>query len=291
MNQSRKLPKSIKFSKRVSAYDDIALMPPPATIPNYANTSRKRNASNAQLENGEQSAGPAVTGTGLAKRMALRSDNAESQTSLVHNMMGDLDSMMQPEQITQGDTQTQSAYQQAGFEDAVTATPTTMRATPSTGSRLRNPVSKDMFPLQSDTQQEIALRKPYLVKSAKALARKAGGRTATGQMVLCQCGFGEDEGEMVRLFPHAAPVMLISNLQQVQCSYCSTWQHLHCYGYMGSQDPRLPEEHVCYWCLLGDTDVKGYAALQELAVQRRAMFYISKNGMRTKTDLSKALGE
>lgn len=142
-----------------------------------------------------------MTGTGLAKRMALRSDNAESQSSLVRNMVGDLENMMQPEQITQGDTQTQSTYQRAGFEDAVTVTPTTMRATPSTGSRLRNHVSKDMFPLQSDTQQEIALRKPYLVKSAKALARKAGGRTATGQMVLCQCGFGENEGEMVGLFP------------------------------------------------------------------------------------------
>lgn len=204
LSQSRKLPKSIKFSKRVSPYDDIALMPPPATIPNHANTTRKLNASKAQLkgsESSQQSTGPAVASTSLAKRMVLRSDDAESQSSLVQNMVGNLDNMMQPEQITQGDTQTQSAYQQAGFEDAVTVTPTTMRATPSTGSRLRNPVSKDMFPLQSDTQQEIALRKPYLVKTAKALARKAGGRTATGQMVLCQCGFGECEGEMVWLFP------------------------------------------------------------------------------------------
>jgi hypothetical protein len=78
--------------------------------------------------------------------------------------------------------------------------------------------------------------------------------------------------------------------QQVQCSYCSTWQHLHCYGFTGAADPRLPEEHVCYWCLLGDTDVENYKSLQKLAVRRRAIFHVAKSGMRTRTDLSKVMG-
>lgn len=78
--------------------------------------------------------------------------------------------------------------------------------------------------------------------------------------------------------------------QQVQCSYCSTWQHLHCYGYTGAADPRLPEEHVCYWCLLGDTDVENYKNLQKLAVRRRAVFHVAKSGLRTRTDLSKVMG-
>jgi hypothetical protein len=68
------------------------------------------------------------------------------------------------------------------------------------------------------------------------------------------------------------------------------WQHLHCYGYTCSEDPRLPDEHVCYWCLLGDTDTGNYTALQEIAVQRRAMYHVSKSGMRTKTDLANILG-
>lgn len=78
---------------------------------------------------------------------------------------------------------------------------------------------------------------------------------------------------------------------QVQCSVCFTWQHLHCYGYTGAKDPRLPDEHVCYWCLLGDTDEKRYKALQTLATKRRAMFHVARNGLRTQTDLGVALGE
>lgn len=34
-------------------------------------------------------------------------------------------------------------------------------------------------------------------------------------------------------------------------------QRLHRYGYRGSKDPRLPEEHICYWCLLSDAVVYG----------------------------------
>ena len=79
-------------------------------------------------------------------------------------------------------------------------------------------------------------------------------------------------------------------IQQVQCFCCSTWQHLHCYGYTCSDDPRLPDEHFCYWCLLGDTGTSNYTALQEIAVERRAMYHVSKNGMRTRTDLTNLLG-
>jgi len=51
----------------------------------------------------------------------------------------------------------------------------------------------------------------------------------------------------------------------------------------------LPEEHVCYGCLLGDRDVSNYKALQELSLQRRAMYHVSKSGMRTRTDLAMLL--
>lgn len=83
----------------------------------------------------------------------------------------------------------------------------------------------------------------------------------------------------------------VLTLLQVQCSVCFTWQHLHCYGYTGAEDPRLPEEHVCYWCLLGDTDQERYNALQMFATKRRTMFHVARNGLRTQTDLGVALGK
>lgn len=68
-------------------------------------------------------------------------------------------------------------------------------------------------------------------------------------------------------------------------------QHLHCYGYRGSKDPRLPQEHICYWCLLSDADVDNFMALQELAVKLGTMFHVRKSGIKTKTELSKTLGK
>lgn len=119
------------------------------------------------------------------------------RSSLVNSMNGDLKDMMQPEQITQGDTQTQVVIQRSAFEDAVTVTPTTLRAPSIQSSRLQTPVAMDTFPLLADTQHNIAARKPYLKRTATALAKKAGGRTESGQVVLCQCGFAKDEGDMV----------------------------------------------------------------------------------------------
>ena len=49
-------------------------------------------------------------------------------------------------------------------------------------------------------------------------------------------------------------------------------------------------EHVCYWCLLADTEVDNYNRLQRLAVERRAMFHMAESGLRTRTEFSKSLG-
>jgi meiosis-specific protein HOP1 len=77
---------------------------------------------------------------------------------------------------------------------------------------------------------------------------------------------------------------------QIECSACETWQHLHCYGYIGSNDPRIPDDHYCYQCILDyGKDTTAYKALKDLTVRRRVMFRVNEHGMRTRTDLAKDL--
>lgn len=76
----------------------------------------------------------------------------------------------------------------------------------------------------------------------------------------------------------------------VQCSGCDSWQHLHCLGYVGEKDPRIPEEHFCNTCVLDTGDVNTLKAIQELASQRRALFFACQIGIRSKADMSNLLG-
>jgi hypothetical protein len=193
------VPTNVKFSANVSRYNDVLLMPPPP-IPQHTALTNRRATYLQDL--GEES------GKSLALKEADRQE-AERQSSLVSSMNSDLGDMMQPEQITQGDTQTQGGFQHSVFEDAVTVTPTTFRGRSVQSSHLHTPVMTDTYPLLADTQQTIAARKPYLQQSANALAKKAGGRTESGQMMLCQCGFGKDEGDTVwNLLIHIAGNMV-----------------------------------------------------------------------------------
>ena len=91
------------------------------------------------------------------------------------------------------------------FEDAVTVTPSSLRASSVQSTLLQTPPTTDTFPLLSDTQLHIEARKPYPRRTANALASEAGGRTASGQLVLCQCGCQKDEGGMVRPLSFGSP--------------------------------------------------------------------------------------
>lgn len=180
--------------------------------------------------------------------------------------------MMHPEQISQGDTQTQSARWKTTSDDETTVTPTTGRTSQFGGNDLvQLPRSSDIFSLRPSARENILRQKPVLQGTAYAHAAMEGGKTNDGQVMMCQCGFKEEEGDMV------------------QCSVCFIWQHLHCYGYVGEEDPRIPREHICYPCLLGTQDRDLWNSLVQLATERRAMFAVSRNGLRTKTDLKNFL--
>jgi hypothetical protein len=187
-NQTQDVPSKLEFSSSVSRYHDVLLMAPPPAKQQVGTSTR----GSTFLGNTER--------LGWDQPAAVqRSDTQDvgRRSSLISSMNGDLEDMMHPERITQGDTQTQGAFRRLVFEDAVTVTPSSLRAPSVQSSHLQTPPTMDTFPLLSDTQHHIAARKPYLKRTAKALVSEAGGRTASGQMVLCQCGCQKEEGGMV----------------------------------------------------------------------------------------------
>jgi hypothetical protein len=196
--RSHDFPKKLNFSTIVSRYNDILLMPPPAVPLSQQVSEHATGSLEHRLSELDTQRRPSTRSTGLTKRIASKNDNAEIQSSIVTSMSRHLQGMMHPEQITQGDTQAYGTLQQSAYEDSPTVTPTTTHASTRRMGRFSTIASNDTFPLLAETQQNISARKPYHKKAAKALAEKAGGSNDTGQMVLCQCGFGKEEGDMVR---------------------------------------------------------------------------------------------
>jgi hypothetical protein len=73
--------------------------------------------------------------------------------------------------------------------------------------------------------------------------------------------------------------------------YCDVWQHLHCYGFTGEDDTRLPaDDHVCYQCLLGGREEGRLEMLGKLAVTRRAVYLAQQEGLTTQRDFALKLG-
>lgn len=212
----------------------------------------------------------AVT-AGLRTSSAVASTGAETQFSLIPEMQHALRGMMLPEDISQGDTQADAQFN-GSF--ATRDTSETLRAADDSPSKYDGrtaPTEPDVYRIHARRAQEIKSKQGSLRQMSQRLAVAVGSRTEAGNIILCQCGHAKEEGDMVK------------------CAICDTWQHLHCYGFTGSEDSRLPKEHICYWCLLGESNVANYKALQQLALERRGMYRVCHKGMRTKTDLANDL--
>lgn len=75
----------------------------------------------------------------------------------------------------------------------------------------------------------------------------------------------------------------------MNCGFCNTWQHLHCYGYLGSDDPRVPDIHACYRCLLQEKEAPLLRELQDLALLRKGVHIIQVDGYFNDRKFSEAL--
>ncbi|RHZ69383.1 hypothetical protein CDV55_102220 [Aspergillus turcosus] len=87
--------------------------------------------------------------------------------------------------------------------------------------------------------------------------RTLGGANENQQSVRCQCGWDGEESAM-----HAA-----------------------CYGFDSSDDPRIPDVHACYQCLLEPNEVKLLSEITSLVLLRRALKIIMEEGYPSHTSL------
>jgi len=114
--------------------------------------------------------------------------------------------MMQPEQITQGDTQTR-APMYAYVRTKTTASPTRGFRSPSTLDEATTVVSKQEPPsLSQVTSTRLDSRKSELRQQARIPAKTKGGKgkgkAKSVEIVSCQCGCQEEEGAMVSCARH-----------------------------------------------------------------------------------------
>ncbi|EME44840.1 hypothetical protein DOTSEDRAFT_87353 [Dothistroma septosporum NZE10] len=198
-------------------------------------------------------------------------ESLDTQSSVVPRMRSALRDMLQPERLTQGDTQTQVPLrpQRITTTPAFTAGPSTDFAEKSTGTSVSSDSKLVLLP---EVAARLESEKPKLHKKAMQLAGPREMSDKNDRVIFCQCGFDGKDDNMIH------------------CDFCDTWQHLYCYGFSGSQDSRTPGYHVCYQCLLGGRDVVALCEVKELALKRRVMSYALKNGLRKKTDMAKSLG-
>ncbi|KAK0338258.1 hypothetical protein LTR59_002932 [Friedmanniomyces endolithicus] len=197
--------------------------------------------------------------------------NTQSATTLATTKA--VREMMQPESITQGDTQTYtSIHLQPPTLSMSPRSPDRTTASPRESSTLAacSPVKPALSPMKA---QKLNKERSRLQQQALALVKQARSKSWRGHAVWCQCGHQNEEGDMV------------------QCGYCRMWQHLPCYGYMNSDDPRLPDEHVCYQCMLGAEEKLTLHKLQDLAMKRRVMGFALQHGLKTQVEFAHDLAQ
>ena len=224
-----------------------------------------------------------------------QSDSLNTQSSNVPEMTKALRAMMQPENLTQGDTQMQSPLGDAANDKAsdMSGTPTCSEVSPSKPADSAVSAKHSRPILSQAVLKRLDKHKEDRARTDKVLVKGKGKQKKDEAQVLCQCGFTEEEDGMVCKFAvsqlHAVTLRWLTT-RQVQCTYCDTWQHLHCHGYTGNDDPRIPAEHVCYQCLLGDKEGRTIAKLQDLAQKRRAMHLALREGLRSQARFAQDLG-
>ncbi|KAK4978192.1 hypothetical protein LTR42_002570 [Elasticomyces elasticus] len=195
-------------------------------------------------------------------------DSINTQSGVTMKMKSAVGDMMQPQSITQGDTQTQHTMHPPppAFSES---TESPGRTTVSPPKSIITPAVSSDRPMLSPTKaHKLAAEIPRLQQQALDAIKQAGRRPKGNDTTLCQCGYEKEEDEMVR------------------CGYCKTWQHLPCYGYTDADDPRLPEDHTCYQCLLGDGEKVTLTKLQDLAMTRRAMDFALQHGLKTQGEFA-----
>lgn len=124
----------------------------------------------------------------------LEAYSSNTQSSNIPGMKKALNGMMQQEHMTQGDTQTQLYPPPQQSES--TEIPDLSDLSPSKETDFGSPVRGTKPMLSQSVAKFLEKAKPSLHQAARKLA-KAPSTKSTSDIVLCQCGHDEDEGDMV----------------------------------------------------------------------------------------------
>ena len=115
-------------------------------------------------------------------------ESLNTQSSNVPNMQRTIRGMMQFEHMTQGDTQPQMFLHPPQSEGTASTT-SSARGVPSAPAP-KATLSQTMI-------QNLDKSKGMLRKPASRLANSEGSKKQKTSLILCQCGFAEEEGDMV----------------------------------------------------------------------------------------------
>ena len=122
-------------------------------------------------------------------------DTLNTQSSNIPEMKEALRAMMQPEHITQGDTQTQWFPPSTHSEG--TETSDLSDVSPLKDTAAPSPVRGAKLVLSQSVAKVLANAKPDLRRNAHQLATAGSKSKVASEVILCQCGHNEDEDDMV----------------------------------------------------------------------------------------------
>ena len=138
-------------------------------------------------------------------------------------------------------------------------------------------VPTQVLPSRSFTQHECSTEwmlntqryAELMEKKEVSSHRHSSGLMVGEDEVRCECAHNQEEGSIVGIEKRAIEHVLTST--QVRCDVCDYWQHHHCYGF---QVKKPKEIHVCYTCLIVESDQLRFRDLTDLARFRRALWLL-----------------
>ncbi|GAB7364054.1 hypothetical protein MBLNU230_g4609t1 [Neophaeotheca triangularis] len=192
-----------------------------------------------------------------------------TQSSNVPFMKRFLHDAQQTEYISQGETQVQNTTYPIRPSSISSETESAVDGSPEKAGGLGLYAGCTQPTLGRSTAQALQLRKTTLAGSGLIGASVShGGATLN---LKCTCGSSKFDKDMI------------------VCSCCETQQHPQCYGFIRRDDPRMPTEHVCYACLLGEREDTTLKELKLLSLRRRVMYFAFVHGIRNRRDLARDL--
>nr|POE47192.1 hypothetical protein CFP56_00524 [Quercus suber] len=185
-----------------------------------------------------------------------------------------LKKMMQPEQITQGDTQSQrlKPHESPTASSTTIVSPNRLTVSPlkSVATTFALVCKPKLLQHRRKALEQSQDRRRAEVRKRRPSKARGSPRSTAADIIDCQCGFMGEEGDMVGGIGRGGKLSLIR-----RCA---------------SQDSRLPEEHACYKCLLGEEDTPLSRRLTDLSLMRRGIHFAQEHGLTTQQQFGKDMG-